>query len=178
MRPILFSTDNVRKILDGKKTMTRRVVEPQVESIERLETVHAEVLYDFLINCCPYGQVGSKLWVQEKWCGRRDRLVDCPLRYLADYPDNYDDAMKMDHTFGLYEWQPATNMPYWAARLKLLITDVRVKRLHSITDYSACKEGVLSMEEFRKQWNSINEIRGYGWDMNPLVYVIVFEKIV
>ena len=178
MRSILFNPENVRKILAGTKTITRRVVEPPIESKDieyRNERIKRH--YDFLLGRCPYGQDDARLWVQEKWCGSKDEPIDRPLRYKADYLDSPDDALKMDHAYGLYEWQPATQMPFWASRIKLLITRVYAEHLHDMTEKDARKEGCASIDEFRKLWDSINGVRGYGWDVNPVVYVIEFKLV-
>lgn len=159
----MFSSDSVRKIIAGMKTMTRRVVEPQEGNSSTVNTL--------------YGNVGDTLWVQGKWCGRQNEPINHPLRYLADYPDNYNEAMAVDHAFGVYDWQPATNMPFWACRLKLKIVDIRVERLQKITLPDAKEEGVADVAEFIELWNSLNAKRGYGWVKNPLVYVIKFQPI-
>ena len=163
MRPILFNPENVRKILAGTKTATRRVVEPPIEFNEfEYRNTLLERRHDFLLGRCPYGQDDACLWVQEKWCGSKDKPIDSPLRYRADYPDNPGDALKMDHAYGLYEWQPATIMPFWASRIRLSITRVRVEFLHAMTENDARNEGCDSIGEFRKLWDSLNIMRGYG----------------
>ena len=178
MKPILFNPENVRKILAGTKTMTRRVIEPPIESKDfEYRNILLERRHDFLLGRCPYGQDDALLWVQEKWCGSKDAPIDRPLRYKADYPVVLDDALKMDHAYGLYEWQAATIMPFWASRIKLLITRVHVELLHDMAEEDARKEGCTSIDEFRKLWDSINGIRGYGWEVNPAVYVIEFKRV-
>jgi hypothetical protein len=84
--------------------------------------------------------------------------------------------MALDHAYGTYQWMPAMTMPYWASRIKLEITDLRAERLQEITEADAVKEGVASIVEFKKLWDSINAIRGYGWEENPIVYTIEFKK--
>ena len=69
-------------------------------------------------------------------------------------------------------------MPFWASRIELLITRVHVELLHDMTKEDARKEGCASIDEFRKLWDGINGVRGYGWDVNPAVYVIEFELII
>jgi hypothetical protein len=85
-------------------------------------------------------------------------------------------------------------MPRAACRLKLRITDVRVERLQEITPEQAMAEGVNQdtcpckplgnsastvdwVKGFKCLWNGINEKRGYGWDTNPYVWVVEFERI-
>ena len=72
--PILFTTENVRAILDGRKTQTRRVMRPQPSDIYHSPLCIGDNAWGFkkpnqgtipfLINC-PYGQVGDRLWVRE-----------------------------------------------------------------------------------------------------------------
>ena len=179
MKPILFNPENVRKILAGTKTATRRVIEtPLCRGIGlRNKQIKIERYHDYLLEQCPYGKYGELLWVQEKWYGIRGEPVNHQLQYKADYPDHLDDALKIDHAYGLYKWQPATIMPFWASRIKLLITRVHVELLHDMTKEDAHKEGCASIDEFRKLWDSINAVRGYSWDVNPAVYVIEFKLI-
>ena len=83
--PILFSTDMVKAILDGKKTQTRRVIKPQpvFKSEYELEANEAFFNSGGLVKLrdkynsrgelktipflCPYGQVGDRLWVRESF---------------------------------------------------------------------------------------------------------------
>lgn len=100
-RPILFSGQMVRAILDGKKTQTRRVVKfgvlnPGVRAFMR-ETVEAAVSpegkrvmanYIHLAYKCPYGKPGDRLWVRETW---RAFLGDDPrVEYAAGGTTNLD----------------------------------------------------------------------------------------
>lgn len=81
-------------------------------------------------------------------------------------------------------WKPSIFMPRWASRLTLTITDVRVERLRKITTADAIREGIeptmrgepTVLERYADLWNSINTKRGLGWDANPWVWVIEFER--
>jgi len=94
----------VRAILDGRKTMTRRVMKPQLVKgtyTVNGETTHPDVLplpngkvvcpggtpeqgYKSLADYCPYGKVGDRLWVRETFyvdhlaCATRERLAEEP----------------------------------------------------------------------------------------------------
>ncbi len=83
---------------------------------------------------------------------------------------------------------PAIFMPRWAARIWLNVTDVRVQRVNDITIEDIISEGVSSRliehdacvdlrDKFANLWNSIYEKRGGGWETNPYVWVIEFERI-
>lgn len=177
-RPILFSTDMVKAILDDKKTMTRRVIK-HPEKYERIREC------DF---CCPYGKVGQRLWVRETW----DSDCTCcnPKCNGVIYKAGYSGVIVPD------KWRPSIFMPRWASRITLEITNIRVERLQEITEKDALAEGVdwYSIENkiegigrwiegigrcqqaFRKLWDSINTKRGYSWESNPWVWVISFRR--
>ena len=110
-KPILFNGEMVKAILDGRKTMTRRVMR----------------------GACPYGAVGDRLWVRETWCPLNQdyapaaRGVSLPsdgsnviVSYRADHVDPRGDAM-------LLQWRPAIFMPRWASRITLRIVNVRLE---------------------------------------------------
>lgn len=139
---------------------------------------------------CPYGKPGDTLWVRETFAvncvGGQDFLF-----YRADsYPDG-DGA----------PWKPSIFMPRKYSRITLRITDVRVERLQDISEADAIAEGLTSWSNekqpdithygiaivdevwstdprlvFQRLWDSINAKRGYGWDANPWVWVVSFEK--
>jgi hypothetical protein len=67
-------------------------------------------------------------------------------------------------------------MPRWASRITLRVTRVGVERLQSISEEDARAEGVEPYGHiFERLWDSINAKRGYGWDVNPWVWVVSFE---
>ena len=88
------------------------------------------------------------------------------------------------------EWKPSLFMPKEAARIWLKVTDVRVERLQEITIDGIRNEGLssmavhagdmeIAMEEWKNLWNSTikkPDINHYGWDANPWVWVIEFER--
>lgn len=64
-RPILFSCEMVRAILDGRKTQTRRVVTDRVLN-KCMPSRHPSFAFD-AVTLCPYGVPGDRLWVRETW---------------------------------------------------------------------------------------------------------------
>lgn len=189
-KPILFSGPMVRAILDGHKTQTRRVVNPQPApcwSIEPVEIVNGNWSSR---GCrsdlkCPYETRGL-LWVRETWgwIGDHHHKDHRSIYWKADR----DDWMKTR------KWRPSIFMPRWACRLTLEIASVRVERLQSMTfnDWVAdfCPSSVereSALETFvgdanrrrmaKDFWDSINAKRGFGWDKNPWVWVISFKRV-
>ena len=165
-KPILFSEPMIKAILDGRKTMTRRVLNPN--------KLHNGFAFDDpRIACgCPYGKPGDTLWVRETFS------VNCiddkiSVFYRADCGSDGDGA----------KWKPSIFMPRKHSRINLHITEVRTERLQAISEADAIAEGiehdphVRTWLKFAALWNRINEKRGYGWDANPWVWVVSFEKV-
>lgn len=174
-RPILFSGQMVRAILEGRKTQTRRVVNPQpylnrewnLEWSTRdgkestlcwIATRGDEVVWDFGPGC---GAPGDKLSVREAWGvgSRPDPWGGYEgIEYRADVEYLQDDGdllycHKVETPEDVYlcdyksGWKPSIYMPRWASRIDLEITEVRVQRLQEITEEDARAEGVEPMGE-------------------------------
>lgn len=203
MKPILFNTEMVRAILDGRKSCTRRIVKPQqlvgllpdkckngvpeefLKEKKLMFKPYCNMTDIELINTAykaPY-QRGDILYVRETWCKGLERYI-----YRADYSDTekfYRDGKEIE-----MKWHPSLHMPKDAARIFLRVTNVRVERLQEITTNQIEQEGVeteyphvLNGEEkkyaFQNLWNSTikkSDLDRYGWDANPYVWVIEFER--
>lgn len=144
-RPILFSAPMVRAILEGRKTVTRRVCKPQPSANAHTTCASGNPMGAWWetgkdINRCPHGQPGDRLWVRETWyCDHfevmrgpylkpddldiREALEDGTLVYGADGLAPYEQDQPT--------WKPSIHMPRWASRTLLEITDVRVERLQA-----------------------------------------------
>lgn len=181
--PILFSTTMVKAILEGRKTMTRRVIDLPEEPIKigwGWTTVIDKYGYEQPGKECfaAWGEnwhvkiryaTGDLLWVRETWSDFYGDII-----YKADE----------DRVTEKFRWNPSLFMPKTAARIWLEVTDVRVERLQDITEDDAKKEGVTVdgheeiwyRENFKDLWDGLNAKRGYGWEVNPWVYAITFKR--
>ena len=180
-RPIIFSSEMFRAILDGKKTQTRRVCKPanqnnltSVVSIDKHgcipttdASIHAfgdkEGTVEFN---SPYGKVGDVLWVRESAIIAPKNFNDGTprlVKYIATSPDReQSDEYKLAVT-------PSIFMPRWASRILLEITSVAVERLQSISDEDCISEGC---------YGGHNSIPNYGYSATPREhYFAVWEKI-
>lgn len=233
IKPILFNTEMVRAILDGRKSCTRRLVKPQPDEKHTYplgfvtdSTEKKEVgCFGFGIDeyggsiqyAKPLYQLGDILYVREKWHKYTKRVGEgksCHLAEFYGYKASIANSEDSDEP-----WKPSIHMPKEAARIWLKVTDVRVERLQDITEDGAkaegmpdsfdypvdkaycplCKgEGIIGTVDghslghmdvdcprcdsyrnrFENLWNSINQkcLDYYGWDANPWVWVIEFER--
>lgn len=184
MKPIVFNAQMVRAILEGRKTVTRRVVKfPRGWNPKFTGYIpDGAVLYGS--NNIPAAkapvQVGDVLWVRETW----SRMETGQYLYKADN----------EKPISYLGWRPSIHMPREAARIFLRVTDVRVERLQDITpdqiDAEGCKEWAYSATTgellpsgplwFKIAWDSTVKAKNmstYSWDANPWVWVIEFERI-
>lgn len=191
MKPILFNTEMVRAILDGRKTVTRRVVMPQPEGRPIRMTENSCYPGCYAIEGTPRVirppcQSGDILYVRETWNG------DWCDHYI--YKADGGSAKAAGYT-AEPKWRPSIHMPREAARLFLRVTGVRVERLKDIDGHGILKEGIdngksnpamgtrwenMQSMAFAELWNSTlksADLPLYGWAANPWVWVIEFERI-
>ena len=190
--PILFNTEMVRAILDGRKTCTRRICKDANEcTVPDMEFYNADrrtyAVHNFVDKehmeqlstaerTCPIC-TGDILYVRETW-------KEAPKGYYY-----YEDWQK-DDIADVTKWKPSIHMPKEAARIWLKVTNVRVERLQDITADSIRNEGLsslavhcgdmeIALKEWENLWNSTikkSDLDRYGWDANPWVWVIEFER--
>lgn len=149
-RPILFSAPMVRAILDGRKTMTRRVVKSfkhlvpaegrELDCIKDKDGLPSRLdMAPDNWDCCPYGQPGDRLWVREAWRQAYAATSYSPgIVYRADASK----ALGMDEYSDRHKWKPGIHMFRKDCRINLEITGVRVERLQDISYEDALAEGV------------------------------------
>jgi hypothetical protein len=191
-RPILFSGPMVRAILEGRKTQTRRMIKPEPDSVFGDEGINIPVkdlvrshevdycLPKWKTIQCKYGQPGDRLWVRETW--RKNP-------FPTGWPWEYRESAEEDMTPTDGPWKPSIHMPRVASRIVLEIEDVRIERLHEITNSDAWDEGAqpyktmrngapamsTTRDAFEWIWRDINGAA--SWDANPWVWVITFKRI-
>ena len=191
-RPILMSAPNVRSILAGTKSQTRRAMKPQpitfvsaagMRMLSRDGAVQSWNDEAYAEEFSPHGVPGDRLYVKEAWrassahngLAPRDIPIGDSIEYCAD-PERI--------VTGRY--RHARFMMRWMSRIVLEIADVRVERLQDISESDAKAEGVerhapgcaadvAYRAPYRRLWESIN---GPGsWDANPWVWALTFRRI-
>ena len=144
IKPILFNTDMVRAILDGRKSCTRRICKDANEyTVPDMEFYNADrrtyAVYNFVDKehmeqlstaerTCPIC-TGDILYVRETW-------KEAPNGYYY-----YEDWQRNDIA-DITKWKPSIHMPKEAARIWLKVMNVRVERLQDITSEQIGREGV------------------------------------
>ena len=194
-KPVLFNTEMTVAILEDRKGATRRCIKPQPN--ERITT--GANWQQLIVAAAAPCHVGDVLYVRETWFYEEhlhDRTAGKPDlasgRYLHRYIYKADNSnYPVNIGVGANGWHPSIHMPKEAARIFLRVTDVRAERLQDIIIEDIRKEGLTSMavhagdteiayEEWKLLWDSTikkSDIPLYGWDANPWVWVIEFERI-
>ena len=160
-RPILFSAPMVRAILEGRKTVTRRVFAPErmtwprkgfyethaLRGGELMTTGFGPFHPERWLSYCPYGQPGDRLWVRESFWKNEDGfkptlLLGAKATQQAEYDASLNDLDREELRQFQYKRKPSIHMPRWASRITLEVTGVRVERLWEITSEQAIAEGI------------------------------------
>ena len=186
IKPILFNTEMVWAILDGRKDATRRIVKGFIPD----DAVWGYTAFTpkgyiscrgtfadgygekfFKLPCEP----GDILYVRETW-------KKAPNGYY------YFESWQRNDIADITKWRPSIHMPKEAARIWLKVTDVRVERLQEMWASDASKEGLQfnkpttadeMLQAFAELWNSTikkSDLDRYGWNASPWVWVIEFER--
>lgn len=175
MKPILFNTEMVKAILDGRETVTRRLIKDNIVNGFDYACDGTPMTYCDkkgqhwdILDIAPY-EIGDILYVRETYANISDFVnyaeyeIDSDLKYLYKCDDNGKEHSFID--VGVKRWRPSIHMPKEAARIFLRVTDVRVERLHDITEEQAVKEGIkhmfdhLSLEEYERWAKRVGEHR-------------------
>lgn len=229
MKPILFNAEMVKAILDGRKTVTRRVIKQSTnKTFDPFWECYTNDNGKVVLLKAPYSP-GDILYVRETWrVWRAHRYdADADIQFKAggdgvrvcfanggtDSADREDYDHFIEKWYPNGKWRPSIHMPKEAARIFLRVKNVRVERLQNIDEDGVCAEGAEKLisgcehmdysvmppepcyntnqcedciinygypELFGKRvWNDTIKPadRGrYGWDANPWVWVIEFER--
>lgn len=195
--PILFNADMVQAILDGRKTVTRRVIKhpphpdmpdnhnycrmPLWMRIGKNEYDFRALHYMDVVEQSPFKQIRyfeslapfdkeDILYVRETWFKYAGKYI---YKASAEQPELWSGM-----------WHPSIHMPKEAARIWLKVTDVRVERLQDIDTLGCQREGIditrnAVFKRFSALWNGTlkkKDLALYGWEANPWVWVIEFER--
>jgi len=215
-KPILFNTEMVKAILEGRKTQTRRLIRCNSFDVYKMSCFRGlwHEKYDpqnpppFLVEVYarswnrPPCNTGDILWVRETWSTHYDGIHDdLQYCYKADGIDLRAECLPGENN----RWYPSIHMPKEAARIFLRVKNVRVERLQEITVLDAINEGcggtICNHEnvdpahgctdcyntgwleppdaEFAQLWDTTiksADLSIYGWEANPWVWVIEFER--
>lgn len=200
-KPILFNTEMVKAILEGRKTSTRRIIKNVEKMKYDRKLNNGNMLFKdthifttkFEIKA-PY-KVGDILYVRETWCDVKkdfnpDNDIDTEdCKYIFKVDDNGEKHPLIESQ--VKRWRPSIHMPKVAARIFLKITDIKVEQIKAITAGECKKEGVNLeypitdmfsadeyIAEFKELWNRTisKDWDKYGWEANPWVWAIEFER--
>ncbi len=217
--PILFNTEMVKAILDGRKMATRRLIKfprnnytgelPKAGNVKVYKNTYSSKKVSFLeephytFDISPPCHFGDILYVRETWNFVYEMDGnDQPMEETGHYVYHADDMMPFTHWIdpvtGEHKdhmpWHPSIHMPKEAARIWLKVKNVRVERLQDMTLDDFLNEGTAVPYEafndpdnaymqakslFAELWDSTIKKSGtglYGWEANPWVWVLEFER--
>lgn len=165
--PIIFSAPMVRSLLDGRKTMTRRLAwqpkpwkegEFASEQIEEFDVLGCLIVgatdQPFKVyRPSPWQRVkpGDRLWVRENlaamanWGVWHDAgPVPADGRFLDDIDGRGRDLIERYAPTEATDSAriPSIHMPRWASRLTLVVTKTKIERLQEIDEQDIEREGI------------------------------------
>ena len=187
-RPIIFSAESVRAIIDGVKAQTRRVMKPQ-PTFEPYESDPGfwcwkdcqwlaggiGIPFSAIEDYSPLGVPGDRLWVKEAFqdyhSGAESDISEQVVFYgdTAPVPAVYPPQKP--------KLKSPRIMPRKFSRLTLEITEVRCERLIDIKAQDVLAEGYTTKLDLINAWNALNAKRGFPWESNPWVWVLTFRKL-
>jgi len=206
-RPIIFSSEMIRAILEVRKTQTRRPIKPLSYGRPKSIVQKSYSSDEWWVGSHPNGGYfafdnpkGPPECILKDQKSRPNRTgFSCPYGKVGDrlwVKETYDvvDAGYKDGSHRKiiykatdpdwpYNWAPSIFMPRWASRINLKILGIRVERLQEITPDDCLREGIPEvegdgLERLDKFEGLWNLIYGKdSWNQNPWVWVIGFKKI-
>lgn len=160
---LIFNSEMVRAILDGRKTQTRRPIKWKQTRCTEIGERDDGSYWPWSEDCenccdywhpCPFGAVGDRIWVRETFQG--PLVSEELLEEYRAYPEKFENPEYCEYSADggprpeycdlddnlRHGWRPSIHMPRWASRITLEITGVRVERLNDISQEDAQAEGM------------------------------------
>jgi hypothetical protein len=186
IKPILFNTEMVRAILEGRKSCTRRINKDANDYVVPDMDFYDSDKRTYAVHNYADKEHTDKLSIAERTCP----ICPSDILYVRESYSELSfgyvykaDGENIDHLGNVIKWHPSIHMPKEAARICLKVTNVRVERLQDMTDDDAEAEGCFDYTStalgFPDVWDSTikkSDLDSYGWDANPWVWVIEFER--
>lgn len=204
-RPIIFSGDMVRAILDGRKTMTRRILrarhvpDEHLGELLRIQDGYPDGVPRAVFSVgdevagirSPYGAPGDRLWVREchafaepeiDWRPGTADPVAGNIERVRSVPTTMAARGHVIVHYGADDgapaglrWRSPIHMPRWASRLVLDVLAVRVERLQDITEDDARAEGFERREHLIRAWDGMHGAGSFD-SVNPWCWCITFRR--
>lgn len=223
--PLLYSTEMVKAKLAMRKTETRRIIKPQPiideesgyvydgrhKTLYKNDMHHEDWRIGFIADHARWKK-GDLIWGRETW----QLIVEDMdaeewtqiVRYAADNPEPIYERdgdgfqiFNKDGSEKFIGFKPSIHMPKSIARIWDEVVEVRVERLHDITDEGAIAEGIQKVsnhnqwynylhpkgempaemwvrgakESYKTLWQKINGVD--SWEANPWVWVIKTKQL-
>lgn len=214
IKPILFNTEMVRAILDGRKTCTRRINKDANDYVVPDMDFYNSDKRTYAVHNYSDKEHTDKLSIAERTCPICPEDILYVRETWSEWTDGYvykawNEPFPQAGQMSIMKWHPSIHMPKEAARIWLKVTDVRVERLQEMKPVDVIKEGAYPdcwdclntygesgsqccygteeqcsqcdemMMEWEKLWDSTikkSHLDRYGWNANPWVWVIEFER--
>ena len=175
-KPILFSTEMVNAILDGRKSMTRRVIKDKdITNNFDIDVdgsayayINPETGDSYPPTAIAKYQVGDILWVRETW----SKDENGEYVYRTNYGTTEDDSFPPS----MFKWKSSIHMPREAARIFLRVKNVRVERVQDITEEDAKNEGVKDPYDYQEP-SYYDQPHVRGMEINKSAFAGLWDSI-
>lgn len=202
MKGKIFDTEMVNEILKCEKTQFREPIKPQPSFIECNVSKVYKLENMKQVKIEPPYKIGDIMFIKETWkltnpngdFERNNRTAE--YMYKTRHSKGKRIAITQEMEKNLGAWKPALCMTQEAAKVFIKIKNIKVQRLQDITENEIKNEGISYDEEiykmpcsvenagenylkgcFMRTWNRRNQKNSHGWDCNPWIWSIEFEKV-
>lgn len=192
-KPINLKTHEVQAILAGEKVQHRVAINPTAALQEHYlnhlfitqrgkhflctwEDIEGTQLSQMIP--CLFGEVGTLLWVREKWSVNEG--INGKYVYGADHEACTAFFSKAGDVLleGTHRWQSLMHMPKEASRLTLEVTNISVERAQDTTEDAAKMSGYSYVSEDGEFFTNCRDTYLYENDRegsNPWTWIINFK---